>query len=194
MPDEDQKVIVLSDYVKKKKQKEREMAGPARLLLRLTVLFITASVLIFGIFMWQDYKRTTLFSHNPNEIFELLDSQDAKSLTPAVKEKISSMADEIKGLEYLAVFSDQQGAGKPNKQAPDYVFSTDGKNVKDTLGMGNGKWHIEYKFKEEKSKLVWNSFLVVFIFLSFALFISWIVIGFKYPAGMTMTSRMMYIK
>ncbi|MED2973865.1 hypothetical protein P4361_16675 [Fictibacillus sp. B-59209] len=189
-----QKVILLSDYIRRKRIKERKEAGPARLLLRLTLLFITASILIFGVFMWQDFKHTTLLSHNPDEIFQLLKNQNAEALTPAVKEKITLLASEINGLEYLAVFSEKQGTERSEKRPPDYVFSTAGKEVNDTLGMGNGKWHIEYKFKQEKSKLFWNSFLVVFIFLSFALFISWMVIGFKYPKGMAMTNRMMYIK
>lgn len=186
----DQKVIVLSDYKKKRRKLSRQPTSPVRLLLRFTVLFFIVSIAIFAVFMWQDYKRTTLFSHNPNEIFDLLSKQD--SITPPIKEKLTAMVSGIDGLEYLAVFSQKEREGKLTK--PDYVFSTSKTSVKDTLGMGNGTWHIEYKFKDGKSNLLWNSFIVFFAILCLATFLSWMMMAFKYPKGMGLTNRMMYIK
>lgn len=186
----DQKVIVLSEYKKKQQKLSRQPITPVRMLLRFTLLFFIVSIAIFAVFMWQDYKRTTLFSHNPNEIFDLLNKQE--TITPSIKEKLTATVSGIEGLEYLAIFPQKENEGRSTK--PDYVFSTSKTSVKDTLGMGNGTWHIEYKFKEGKSNLLWNSFIVFFVILCLATFLSWMMMAFKYPKGMGLTNRMIYIK
>ncbi|MDM5197897.1 hypothetical protein QUF79_07695 [Fictibacillus enclensis] len=187
------KVILLSEY-KKKKRKKRGTLGSTRLLLRSTLLFMSVSFLVFAIFMWQDYKRTTLFSHNPNEIFKVLDQQDSKTLSSPAKEKISSIASKIEGLEYLAVFSQKPVKGDESTTSPIYVFSKAKGKVDNTLNLGDGNWHIEYKFKKPQNHFLWDIFLVVFIFFCFVFFGLWMIIGFKYPKGMSLASRMMYIK
>ncbi|MDN4524432.1 hypothetical protein [Fictibacillus fluitans] len=193
MMESNPKVILLSDY-KKKKRKRRGALGSTRVLLRSTLLFMIVSFLVFAVFMWQDYKRTTLFSHNPNQIFEVLDQQDSKTLSSSAKEKISSIASKIEGLEYLAVFSQKPVKASEDATSPVFVFSKMKGKVGDTLKLGDGTWHIEYKFKDPENHFIWNIFLVTFIFFCFIFFGLWMIIGFKYPKSMGHASRMIYTK
>lgn len=186
------KVILLSEY-KKKKRKKRGTLGSTRLLLRSTLLFMSVSFLVFAIFMWQDYKRTTLFSHNPNEIFKVLDQQDSKTLSSPAKEKISSIASKIEGLEYLAVFHKNQSKEMKAPLLPSMYFQ---KQKEKSIILLISEMEIGILNISSRSlKIIFMGYFSRCIhFFCFVFFGLWMIIGFKYPKGMSLASRMMYIK
>ncbi|EIT85706.1 hypothetical protein A374_07724 [Fictibacillus macauensis ZFHKF-1] len=179
------KIVVLSDYKKKKKDHQR----PSRLLLRITLAFFALSVFLFLLFMLDDYQKTHNLSSKPGEAFQLLSKSD--EMTPHLKDKLQSFSSSIHELEYFAVIpATKQGL----QQSPVFTYHRDSKERLAPVTLHNKQWTITYQLSKKQQPILWESFLYLFLLTSLLLFLFWLTLLFKRPNSIIFSQQISHIK